>query len=56
MVFEGGYVFGAYYFIVMAWMYPALVAVAYFFRRRNPKLIWLPVLPLVLMFASNFSR
>jgi hypothetical protein len=56
MAFDGGYTLAAYLFAVIAWTYPALVGVAYFFRRRKPKLIWLPVLPLIPMFASLLSN
>lgn len=57
MAFEGGDAVGAYFFVVIAWTYPALVAISYFFRRRKPRLIWLPMLPLVsLVFASIFSN
>lgn len=52
MAFEGGYTVRAYFFVAIAWAYPALVGIAWFFRRRNPKLIWLPLLPLILVFAS----
>src|ERR1700722_9124853 len=47
MAFEAGYTFDAYLFVVQVWMYPALVGVAYLFRRRKPALIWLPMLPLI---------
>ncbi len=52
MAFEGGYTFHAYLFVATAWTYPALVGVAFFFRRRKPKLIWLPMLPLIAMFVQ----
>lgn len=56
MAFEGGYTFRAYSFVVVAWAYPAFVAVAYLFRKKNPKLIWLPLLPLIPAFASFFTN
>jgi len=53
MAFEGGHTLGAYLFIATAWTYPVLVSLVYFLRRRNPELIWLPLLTLVpLLFAS----
>ena len=52
MAFEGGNTFGAYLFVAIAWAYPALVGVAFFFRRRKPKLVWLPVLPLIAIFVG----
>ena len=47
MAFEGGDTLAAYLFVVMAWAYPVLVCVAYYFRRRRPVLVWLPALILV---------
>jgi hypothetical protein len=58
MAFDGGNTLGAYFFVAVAWAYPVLVGVAYSFRRRNPKLIWLPLLPLIpvlVSFLSNWS-
>jgi len=46
MAFEGGNRGGAYVFIAMVWTYPALVAIAFFSRRRKPILVWLPWLML----------
>jgi len=56
MAFEGGYTFGAYFFIVTTWSYPVLVAMAVLFRRKKPRLIWLPALPLLVMALSYFSN
>ncbi|MGA2589628.1 MAG: hypothetical protein ABSH32_06915 [Bryobacteraceae bacterium] len=53
MAFEGGYTLGAYVSVVTFWMYPALLGVAYFFRRRKPELIWLPVLTLIPLLGSS---
>jgi hypothetical protein len=47
MAFEGGYTFRAYAFVASAWAYPALVGVAFFLRRRRPRLVWLPVIALI---------
>jgi hypothetical protein len=55
MAFDGGYTLAAYLSVVIVWTYPALVGVAYFFRRRKPQLIWLPVLPLIPILASVVS-
>lgn len=44
--------FSAYVFVAIAWTYQALVVVSFFFRRRRPKLIWLPMLPLIAMFVG----
>ena len=52
MAFEGGDTFGAYYSIVIVWSYPPLVVAAYFFRRRKPSLVWLPLMPVTLMLFS----
>ena len=46
MAFEAGKTFDAYAFVVTAWGYPVLVAISYFFRRRKPQLIWLPMIAL----------
>jgi hypothetical protein len=56
MAFEGGYTFSASFFVFIAWTYPASVGVAYFFRSRRPKLIWLPFLPLIPALASLLSN
>lgn len=47
MAFEAGKSFDAYAFVVTAWGYPALVAISYFFRRRKPQWIWLPMIALL---------
>ncbi len=47
MVFDGGYTFRVYLFVFQVWAYPALVAAAYFFRRRKPTMVWLPAFILV---------
>jgi len=52
MAFESGYTFRAYAFAVMAWAYPALVFVAFYFRRRKPDLVWLPLLATIPLLAS----
>ena len=52
MAGEGGYTFGAYYSVVIVWLYPPLVLVAFIFRRRNPKIVWLPLLPVMLILLS----
>jgi hypothetical protein len=52
MAFDSGPTLAAYLFVVYAWTYPALVGVAYFFRRRKPSLVWLPMLPFIPMFAA----
>jgi hypothetical protein len=49
MAFDGGRTFDAYRFVILAWMYPVLVGVAFFFRRRKPALIGLPLLALIPM-------
>lgn len=59
MAFDGGYSFGAYYSVVIVWLYPPLVLVAFIFRRRNPKMVWLPLLPVtlnLLSMATNSPR
>lgn len=50
MAFEGGHTLDAYLGLLAAWSYPPLVAVAYFYRRRRPWLVCLPLLT-VLLFA-----
>jgi hypothetical protein len=52
MAFDAGDTIDAYSFVAVAWIYPVLVAVAFFFRRRKPQLIWLPVLPFFIVFTS----
>lgn len=52
MAFEGGYTFAAYYSVVIVWLYPPLVIVAFIFRRRSPRMVWLPLLPVTLNLLS----
>jgi len=52
MAFEGGYTIDAYVFVFESWAYPVLVAVAYWFRRRKPVLIWLPALVFLPVFTE----
>lgn len=53
MAFEGGGTLDAYLFIVVAWSYPPLVLIAWFFRRRRPALVLAPLLTLVLLAADQ---
>jgi hypothetical protein len=59
LAFDGGNDLGAYLFVLIAWAYPTLVLIAYFFRRKKPGFIWLPILPLIVLIiaviASIFS-
>ncbi len=50
MALDGGPTFGAYLLIWSVLSYPALVGLVFYYRRRNPRLIWLPVLS----FAGGF--
>lgn len=56
MAFEGGKTFGAYYSVTIVWIYPPLVAIAYFYRRRKPAMAWLPAIPVTLMLLSFFTN
>jgi hypothetical protein len=56
MAFEGGDTFGAYYSIVIVWLYPPLVVAAYLFRRRKPSLVWLPLMPVTLILLSIMTN
>jgi hypothetical protein len=59
MAFEGGDTFGAYYSVTIVWLYPPLVGVAYFCRRRSPGMVWLPLLSVALVLlslATNWPR
>jgi hypothetical protein len=56
MAFEGGYTLEAYLFVVAAWTYPALVAIAFFFRRRNPLFVYLPILTIIPLLASSAAH
>jgi hypothetical protein len=53
MAFEGGYTLDAYLGLVAIWSYPPLVALAYFFRRRRPALVWLPLLTVALIIVEQ---
>jgi len=55
MAFEGGSVLGGYIFVIIAWAYPVFVGIAFLFRRRRPKLIWLPAIPLVAVIGIGVS-
>lgn len=52
MAFEGGDTPSAYFMVTTVWLNPPLVGVACFYRRRSPRLVWLPLLPLALMLLS----
>jgi hypothetical protein len=52
MAFDNGSNVAAYVPVAVFWAYPALVWVAYSYRRRRPRLIWLPVIPLIIVFVS----
>jgi hypothetical protein len=59
MAFEGGETFGAYYSVTIVWLYPALVVVAYSYRRRSPRMVWLSLFPvtlIVLSWATSWPR
>lgn len=56
MAFEGGNTFGAYYSVTIVWIYPPLLAIAYFYRRKKPALAWLPAIPVALMLLSLFTN
>jgi hypothetical protein len=48
MVFESSrHIFRAYGFVASAWAYPVLVGVSFFYRRRKPRLVWLPVVAMI---------
>jgi hypothetical protein len=44
MAFDSGYTPAAYYVVSCIWSYPLMVALAFFLKRFNPKLILLPLL------------
>jgi hypothetical protein len=53
MAFEGGYTLDAYLSLFAAWSYPPLVAIAYFYRRRKPVFVWLPLLTILLFIVEQ---
>jgi hypothetical protein len=53
MAFEGGHTLDAYLALFSIWSYPPLVGLAYFFRRRKPALIWLPLLTILLFIVDQ---
>jgi hypothetical protein len=55
MAFEGGHTLDAYLSLVAVWSYPPLVAVAYFYRRRKPLLVCLPLLTVVLFIVEQIA-
>ena len=55
MAFEGGPTVDAYMFLIAAWSYPPLVAAAFFCRRRNPALVWLPLFTLLLLVIEELA-
>jgi hypothetical protein len=56
MAFEGGYTVEAWMFVVAVWAYPILVGVAFFFRRKRPAFISLPILTVVPLLASSAAH
>jgi hypothetical protein len=53
MAFEGGHTLDAYLSLIAVWSYPPLVVIAFFFRRRKPALIWLPLITVALFMTEN---
>lgn len=48
MAFEDdGYTVAAFAVALVPWLYPILLATAFFYRRRRPHLVWLPALSFV---------
>ena len=48
MAFEGGDTLDAYLSVIAVWSYPPLLAIAFIFRRRKPRLVYLPLLTVAL--------
>ena len=53
MAFEGGDTLDAYLSVIAVWSYPPLVAIAFIFRRRKPRLVYLPLLTVALFFFEE---
>ena len=53
MAFEGGHTLDAYVSLVAVWSYPPLVGIAFYFRRRKPALVWLPLMTMLLLIAEQ---
>jgi hypothetical protein len=56
LAFDAGNTPAAYLTASILWAYPVLVGIAYIFRRKQPKLLWLPVLPLLFIVAACFQQ
>jgi len=57
MAFEGKTApFQSYLAIANFWFYPTLVFVAWFFRRRNPRFIFIPLLAIATGAADLVAR
>jgi hypothetical protein len=52
IAFEGGPTLGAYLAVLVFWLYPIFLAVAWRLRRRVPVVVLLPALPLGVVLAG----
>jgi hypothetical protein len=55
MAFEGGHTLDAYLSLIAVWSYPPLLAIAFFYRRRKPGLVYLPLLTVALFILEEFA-
>ncbi len=44
VAFDGGYNSAAYVVALVPWSYLVLLGIAFFYRRKKPRLVWLPAL------------
>ena len=47
MAFEDGYTPAAFAVALVPWSYPVLLGMTFYYRRRKPDLVWLPILSFV---------
>src|SRR5690349_20608718 len=55
MASEGGYTLDTYLCLIAIWSYPPSVAIAFFYRRRKPGLVFLPLLTVALFFLEEIA-
>jgi hypothetical protein len=55
MAFEGGHTLDAYLSLATVWSYPPLVGVAFFYRRRKPVLVWIPLVTIQIFIVEQIA-
>jgi hypothetical protein len=55
LAFDGGPTTAAYLYVWTMWTYPLLLGIAYFSRRRQPNLVWLPSITVIIFMLEAMA-